>query len=466
MQSQKANRIRFRFLWNVGSIAQIIRIAKLTSLAFLFLILNIGQPHAVEGELAGEISKEEELRIKEFLKRSVTVGTEKGYASGIKKWKEYLQTLPSEFHPGDYLEALDNDERKSKRVVLYMAHLYLNVGWRGEQVRKAVTCLTYHFEIAGLSSTFLRLAIVSRGKSAAGRNTEEARSREEEKAAHSILPVCMDVILSVREKYWENQNWDNRGKDSKAIWLAVALAFDSGARIGNLTLKDGKDREDHCIRAKHVSYLVTNPTDGKEYRIQGGEEISQYLKRNDVNNSLVIEANMIYMTSKTSKSGSANLQEPKTLGRNSHEESQLLDDLLDWIKHNNVVADEELLTRHGDNGSRRVVKRKDVRQAIKEAVGAFGLPEDRFSTRSLRSGFGTHAQANGLEEREIHARGGWAANSKVPEKHYIRRMHNRGAFAIPASASGRQMHGLGEIQRMLPVQASTAVGATGIGRVG
>lgn len=245
----------------MDAVAQIFRIAKLT-ISHRCYKLCIGMPDAIVGGTAGEISTEEEIRMKEFLKQSVTVGAEKGQASGIKKLKEYLHTLPSDFHPGEYLEALEDDEKKAKRVVLYMAHLYLNMEWRGEQVRKAITCLTYHFEVAGLSSAFLRLAIVSRGKSAAGRSTEEARMKEEEKAAHSMLPVCMDVVLSVRKKYWENQEWDNKGKDSKAIWLAVALTFDSGARIGNLTLKDGKDREDHCIRAKHVSYLVTNPSDG------------------------------------------------------------------------------------------------------------------------------------------------------------------------------------------------------------
>ena len=438
----------------------------MTIIVSLLHVLCIGIPHAVVGRTTGGVSTEEELRIKEFLKRSVTVGTEKGYASGIKKWKDYLKTLPSDFHPGEYLETLEDEEKKAKRVVLYMAHLHLNLGWRGKQDRKAVTCLTFHFEVAGLSSAFLRLAIVSRGKSAAGRSTEEARMKEEGRAAHSILPVCMDVVLSVRKRYWEDKGWDNKGKDSKAIWLSVALAFDSGARIGNLTLKDGKDREDHCIRAEHVSYLVTNPSDGTEYRIMGGTQISQYLRRGDVSNSLVKEADLVYMTSKTSKSGSGNLQAAKTLGRDTDEESGLLDDLLDWFKHNNVMDDEELLTRRGPKGTRRVVKRKDVRKAIKDAVGAFGLPEERFSTRSLRSGFGTHAQANGLDAEDLNIRGGWAVNSQVPEKHYIKRMHNRGAFAITTSESGEQMHGVDEIQRMLPVQASAAVGATGIGKVG
>lgn len=276
----------------------------------------------------------------------------------------------------------------------------------------------------------------------------------------------MDIILSVREKYWENQVWNDEGKDSRSIRLAVALAFDSGVRIGNITLKDGKDREDHCIRAKHVSFLVTAPKGGQEYRIQGGPDICLYLRQTKTEDIRIKEADLVYLTSKTSRMGNAKLQAPKTLGRSSEEESNLLDDLLSWFQHNNLKGDDELLTRYGCNGSRRVVKRKDVRQAIKDAVGAFDLPVERFSTRSLRSGFGTHAQANDMSKEEIHSRGGWAENSQVPDKHYVKRMHNRGAFALPTSTSGCQLHGLKELKRMLPVRSLAAVGATGIGRVG
>ena len=49
----------------------------LTIIVSLLRVLCIGIPHAVVGRTTGGISTEEELRIKEFLKRSVTVGTEK-----------------------------------------------------------------------------------------------------------------------------------------------------------------------------------------------------------------------------------------------------------------------------------------------------------------------------------------------------------------------------------------------------
>jgi hypothetical protein len=128
----------------------------------------------------------------------------------------------------------------------------------------------------------------------------------------------------------------------------------------------------------------------------------------------------------------------------------VLDDLLSWFLHSRVQERDELLTRYSNTGSRKVVIRKDVRTAIKLAVQGAGLPPRNFSTKSLRSGFGTHVTANGMGSDEMKSRGGWVKDSTVPDNHYVRRMHNRGALALAASSSGDQMHGVEEIARMLP----------------
>ena len=73
----------------------------------------------------------------------------------------------------------------------------------------------------------------------------------------------------MRTKYWEERNWTVPDIDKRAIWLAVALGFDSGPRIGNITEKDGKNGPDHCIRAKHCLFLVADPTTSTERQIEG-----------------------------------------------------------------------------------------------------------------------------------------------------------------------------------------------------
>jgi hypothetical protein len=132
----------------------------------------------------------------------------------------------------------------------------------------------------------------------------------------------------------------------------------------------------------------------------------------------------------------------------------VLDDLCLWVVHSKVQETDELLTRYSDKGGRKVVIRKDVRNAIKSAVENFGLPTNHFSTKSLRSSFGTHAMANGMGIEEMKVRGGWVKDSDVPERFYVRNMNSRGALALSCLATGTQRHGLKEIQRMLPVETA------------
>ena len=114
----------------------------------------------------------------------------------------------------------------------------------------------------------------------------------------------------------------------------------------------------------------------------------------------------------------------------------VFDDLLLWFIHSQVQDMDERLTRYSSMGSRKVVIRKDVRTAIKAAISGMGLPPKHFSTKSLRSGFGTHVTANGMNATEMKSRGGWVLTSNVPDNHYVRHMHSRGALALSISGSG------------------------------
>jgi hypothetical protein len=270
-----------------------------------------------------------------------------------------------------------------------------------------------------------------------------------------ILPVCLDTVLGVREKYWVEQDWDMKGMEKKGIWLAICLGFDSGLRIGNLTKKDSPHGADHCIRAGQLTFLVKDPKTDEEMRLKGGPTMTNFLKRVDVNLDLVNEVDMVYVTSKTSRKVKSLVENPKTLSRRTEVESMVLDDLLLWFIHSQVQETDELLTRYSSAGSRKVVIRKDVLTAINLALSGAGLPQKNFSTKSLRSGFGTHVTANGMNASEMKSRGGWVARFRVPDNHYVRHMHSRGALALSSSGSGVQMHGVSEITRMLPASSKS-----------
>jgi hypothetical protein len=399
---------------------------------------------------SSKVSKEEGAMLKSFLNQSVTKGTARSYQASIDKWKEYLSTLDPDCHPGDFLERMESQHEKAKRIVLFMAYLYMSEGLRDEQIKRAVTGVSYMFEVEGMDASFMELAMVSRGRTATCRSIEECRAYEEVRGSKVILPVCLDIVLSVRDQYWVNQDWSTKGIDKRGIWLAISIGFDSGLRIGNLTKRDGPNGADHCIRAGQLTFFVIDPQTNEEKRLKGGPLTTAFLERQDVPLSAVSSVDMTYVTSKTSRKVKSLVNNPKTISRRTAVESMVLDDLLSWFLHSRVQEGDELLTRYSNTGSRKVVIRKDVRTAIKLAVQGAGLPPRNFSTKSLRSGFGTHVTANGMGSDEMKSRGGWVKDSTVPDNHYVRRMHNRGALALAASSSGDQMHGVEEIARMLP----------------
>jgi hypothetical protein len=148
-----------------------------------------------------------------------------------------------------------------------MAYLFMEDGLREEQIQRAITAVSYHFSINGKATRFFQLAIVSRGRASGQRSLHEKVCQEVNRSQTQILPICMDIVMEVRNMYWANRDWTTKNTDSKVLWLVIALGFDSGPRIGNLTLKDGKNGEDHCIRAGHTTFQVKNPPNMEEVRI-------------------------------------------------------------------------------------------------------------------------------------------------------------------------------------------------------
>ena len=101
-----------------------------------------------------------------------------------------------------------SQHEKAQRVVLFMAYLYMNDGMRDEQIKRSVTGVAYMFEIKGFDAEFFNLAIVSRGRKASLRSVEECVVQEKVRTDKVIVPVCLDIVLQVRQQYWVNQNWE------------------------------------------------------------------------------------------------------------------------------------------------------------------------------------------------------------------------------------------------------------------
>jgi hypothetical protein len=74
-------------------------------------------------------------------------------------------------------------------------------------------------EVRGLSTSFIHVALVTRGRAATRRSSEECREHEEKRGENVILPSCLSIVLEIRQQYWESQDWDMKGMDKRGIWL-------------------------------------------------------------------------------------------------------------------------------------------------------------------------------------------------------------------------------------------------------
>jgi hypothetical protein len=201
------------------------------------------------------------------------------------------------------------------------------------------TSVAYMLEVKGLNTSFINVALVTRGRAASSRSSE-CRQYEEKRGESVILLISLSIVLGIGQQYWENQDWTMKGMDNRGIWLAICLTFDSGLRIGNLTKQDGPGGADHSIRAGQVNFLVMDPEKGIEMRmrIKGGAAMTNFLKRTDVALNMVYSADMIYITSKTSRKVKSMVENPRTLSRRTDVEGMVMNDLLFFLQ-------DELLTR-------------------------------------------------------------------------------------------------------------------------
>jgi hypothetical protein len=400
--------------------------------------------------------------MEEYIGKKVTKGTARSYQAGWKRWVDHINGItPANRSPGVYLEKLHSVVDKVDRVVLFLRHLYYEEGKRGDQLGRDLTCMSHMMVSHQCDVGFLKDARITAAKAAGLMSTEETREHVKKQMEEVKVPVTEEMVREARLRCWKDGDWTKEGLDKKATYLGVALGFDAGPRIGNLTLRDGRLSEDHCMRASDVAFQVIDPATSRIRRLPGGPLMAEFLARDDVrwrNHVLLVDVH--YITFKTVRKKKVVVQTPKTIERRSEAESELLDDVCEWVIHSGVQSSDEFLTRYcptrpyPDLSRRKVLVRKDVASLLKDVGEHFKIPRKNVSTKSMRSGFATVATVHKVCREERNAQGGWTRESSVPDRHYAKPMHNRGAFALmgqPVEDGDRV--GMLELQRMLPAEA-------------
>jgi hypothetical protein len=207
----------------------------------------------------------------EFLAKSVKRGTDLSYKRSFGMFTEYRERLDAGIDPGPYFENCTTEWEKAKELTLFYRHLYYERGLREEQVSTVATALSYCLAVAGKDTTFLKTDLALRARKACARSAGEARVYNQERVSRDKSPVTPEILEYIRSQYWEGRSWtSSTDLDARGIWITVAIGFDCGTRVGNITKQDGPGREDHCIRSSDLTFEVSSP--GCEpRRLEGAE---------------------------------------------------------------------------------------------------------------------------------------------------------------------------------------------------
>ena len=248
------------------------------------------------------------------------------------------------------------------------------------------------------------------------------------------------MLANLRDHLWgSDDDWSFEQIHRKAVWLACCLSYDRGPRLGNLTLKNGRTAIDHNIRCSSVSFLVDQPAGQR--RVAAGSAMQS------VGDSQVVSMTIEIVTSKTTGGGKALKILPAVISRHTAESSQLLIDFARFVRKSGSERDQPLLSFYRESPKTRkrmhkILTRKDINQEIKACAIRCGLPASFFSATScLRKDHAIQTTRSWMWAQERNVAGGWAVNSKVPDRHYDQsRPRVHGALDAAASNGSRSMN--------------------------
>jgi hypothetical protein len=353
----------------------------------------------------GLLTEQEREENREALQATVASATVEGY---VIFWSEWLVYLRSRLDPvlvnDPFLQHLkDTPKDQAARLVHFCAWSRGQPGYTKERVCKALSALRFFFTASSYSPECFEAESLKKMRKGPKVEPNELRAALLLKLQTATLPAFPAMIRDMREELFATADVSTaRGLDCQSIYCGCALGMDKGHRVGHFTLKDGK-KADHCMRANTV---VVTFRDGVVLTV--GQELHEYLEINPDWQGVSIQFNQA--SSKTvGKDGSIRCR--------SLPEAQLVNDLISFWHAARTQGNDEIFTRyHG--GYRKVLRRSDVNQTLKQFANRAEMPGDRFSSKSLRLGANVSLKLAGVPAEERNENNGWAPGSTVPARHY------------------------------------------------
>lgn len=374
-------------------------------------------------------SAEEERRMTSFLEGSVSELTLDDYQRHWALWVGFL----ADWRNSDdvALVELETPTEKAKVVLLFVVYLYTDCNRREEKVTEVLSAVrhflvTVHRQDVG----FLSLEVMRKAKQACRRSTEEVRDRQDTQEANAIIPFCLEIVVALREKLWVRTEWDHDGVLLKALWIAIGLGTDQGCRPSNLVQKDGKKAKDHTLRNSRVTFLL-----------DGGGVATAGPAMKGVDLGRVLGVKIKLSTHKAGVDSSAGVRVGDGAG------PHLARDLAEWAVYwadRGLAQDDDhfcrlwRMTQAKDPVMKgKTVTAKELRTAIKEGCGDFGLPTAVFGAKSMRKKMATDDRLRGVDPAETNLKGRWSLNANTARRSYSLAGAVRGQGAEAQAGEGK-----------------------------
>jgi hypothetical protein len=349
------------------------------------------------------LSEDSRNRLTAFVGTSVTVNTAKTYERNWKEWCTFIRDEAGGTDPylSDWAE-----EDKGLVVALFLHHRHCE-GKRGKEATAPTAGIRFHFTTALMSTAFLDSPVITAARASCKPSTAEARLKRDGAPSASVkLPMWEGAVIGLRSELVDGKGWGQGDIDGRMVYVAIMWGYNMAARVSEYTAPE-KGGEDHCVRARDLSFHVLMDS-GEIRTVKGGDDFFTEARGLQGTRGYIQACWVGGGTQKTSVPVKA-----KCIGRRTPEESQFLDDLVEWIIRSGISEASNLFSRRVTLHRTGRVSLKNlsasmVREQIKATARKHGLNEDYFSTHSLRKAAITHMRAKGVSGDDMRDRGGYA----------------------------------------------------------
>jgi len=306
----------------------------------------------------------------------------------------------------------DIDQQRAVMVdfVLYM---YGEAELGENEISRILSALRHRFICECYSTVVFTDASVLAVKSSVRRGS--GRDRNIIKERKRRLPVTLDFVEKARSVLWGAGDIDRN-----MTYIGIMLAFNFMWRASEYIMDSACDK--HAILTDDLVFITHHCT--SRYRTWEMASVNGY------------SIGTILFVIRSSKADRPAQGRYLYLSRKSPVESQLLDDVIFWVKSSGTLIGEPLLSRRKMNNMRvrhKKMTREMMTAALREVAVQCKFTGEMvfaFTPHSLRIGGATSMMASGKDRSVVKRVGGWAYDSSCDEMYYMNTALDDGALSV------------------------------------